>query len=110
MASIDLWAIGIAEVGAPDEVDLAPSMVRTLFYASEDKGMFRRSKDSVPGTFGRDLDMALLPQVLDTIQYVQDVGPALSDFFTNKGRVSGSELLHRRFEHPPHYRQQNGTE
>jgi hypothetical protein len=84
MDSIDLWAMKIAEEVAPDEVDLAPTMARAFVRGGKDKkDMFRRSKDAVPGAFGAELGMALFPQILGALQYVQDVGPALSEFFTS---------------------------
>ena len=84
MDSFDLWAIRIAEEVAPDEVDLAPTMARAFIRGGKDKrDLFRRSKDAVPGAFGAELGMALFPQILEALQYVQDVGPALSEFFTS---------------------------
>jgi hypothetical protein len=81
MDSIDLWATRIAEEVAPDEIDLAPSMVHAFVRGGKDKkDIFRRSRDNVPGAFGIELGMALLPLILEAIKYV---GPMLSEFFTN---------------------------
>jgi hypothetical protein len=83
MDSFDLWAIRIAEEVAPDEVDLAPVMARAFVRGGRDrKDLFRQPKESVPGAFGPELVTALFPLILETIEDVQNAGPALSEFFT----------------------------
>jgi hypothetical protein len=84
MDLISEWATKIAEEATPDEVDLAPIMAHAFIRGGRDREeMFRRSKDAVPGGFGPEFGVALFPEILATIQHLQDVGPTLSEFFTS---------------------------
>src|SRR5215208_510146 len=80
MDTLDLWASRIADEVAPDEVDLAPAMVQAFVRGGRDRrDLFRQPKESVPGAFGPELVIVLIPLILKTIE---KVGPALLDFFT----------------------------
>jgi hypothetical protein len=86
MDSVSTWSMKIAEEIAPDEVDLAPDIAEAYISGGKDREDLFRQEGTVQGAFGAGVDMALLPNVLDSIA---NIGPSLLSFFQNSQDALG---------------------
>ncbi len=65
---IELWSIKLAEVTAPDELDLAPLMTEAFIRGGKEReSLFSQKKESVLGGFGVTEVIIVFPRILQGI-------------------------------------------
>lgn len=100
---IETWAIKIAEVAAPDELDFAPLMTEAFISGGKEReSLFSQKKECVLGGFGITEIMTVFPlilqsianssqlltQILSPVSAIKDIQSILSEIKNKKETVS----------------------